>query len=125
MPGVVLGWYVLSIMEVTIEHIGTLPVVVVSGRMDTSTAPAFDAQVAPMLAEPRKNILVDMGGVTYMSSAGLRSLLQLVKHTAVQAGRVGLFGAPPSIMEVVEISGFPALLDVYADRATALSVHAS
>lgn len=108
-------------MEVTIEHIGTLPVVAVSGRMDTSTAPVFDAQMAPLLAEPRTRILLDLQGLTYISSAGLRSVLQLVKHTAAHQGRVGLFGAPLAIMEVVEISGFPALLDIYVDRASALS----
>jgi len=111
-------------MEVTIEHIGTLPVVAVAGRLDTSTAPVFDAQMAPLLAEPRTRILLDLHGLTYISSAGLRSILQLVKHTAAHQGRVGLFGASSAIMEVVEISGFPALLDIYADRAAALSSQA-
>jgi len=49
----------------------------------------------------------------------------LVKHTAAHGGRVGMYGAPSHIMEVVEISGFPSLLDVLADRATALSQHAT
>ncbi len=111
-------------MEVKVEHIGSLLVVAVAGRLDTGTAPLFDAQLAPLLAAPRPQILLDLESVAYISSAGLRSMLQLVKHTAAHGGRVGIFGAPGHIMEVVEISGFPGLLDVYPDRAAAVSGHA-
>jgi anti-sigma B factor antagonist len=111
-------------MDATIEHIGHVLVVAISGRLDTSSAPVFDAQLAPLLAQPRPRILLDLGAVTYVSSAGLRSILQLVKHAAAHKGRVGMFGAPPHIMEVIEISGFPSLLDVYPDRTAALSATA-
>ena len=95
----------------------------VSGRLDTATAPIFDAKLAPALAEPRPRIVVDLSGVAYISSADLRSMLQLVKFTSAHGGRVGIFGAPPHIMEVIEISGFPSLMDIYPDKATALSQH--
>lgn len=108
-------------MEVTLEHIGKLLLVTVSGRLDTGTAPQFDAQLAPELAQLRPHIVVDLSGVLYISSAGLRSILQLVKHTGAQGGRFGVFGAAPHIMEVIEISGFPSLMDIYPDRAAALS----
>ena len=108
-------------MEATIEHAGSLLVVGVSGRLDTATAPVFDAQMAPLLAQPRPKILLDLAGVAYISSAGLRSILQLIKHAAAHGGRVGIFAAPPHIHEVIEISGFPALLDLYPDRASAVA----
>jgi len=111
-------------MDATIEHLGHVLVVAISGRLDTASAPVFDAQVAPLLAQPRPRILLDLTAVTYVSSAGLRSILQLVKHTAAHKGRVGMFGAPSHIMEVVEISGFPSLLDVYPDRTAAISAAA-
>jgi len=108
-------------MEVTIEHISDILIVAISGRLDTGTAPVFDTQLAPELAKPRPRILLDLSSVSYISSAGLRSILQLVKHAAAHAGKVGIFGAPPHIMEVVEISGFPSLLDVFPDRNSALA----
>jgi anti-sigma B factor antagonist len=108
-------------MDVTLEHIGSTLLVAISGRLDTATAPVFDARIAPELSQPHPRILLDLSPVTYISSAGLRSILQLVKHTASHEGRVGLFAAPPHIMEVIEISGFPSLLDVYPDRAAALA----
>jgi anti-anti-sigma factor len=111
-------------MKAIIEHERNLPVIKLSGRLDTVTAPALDAQLAPLLAEPRSKILVDLCDVTYISSAGLRSILQLVKHTAANGGRLGLFSASPNIVEIIEISGFPSLLDLYPDRESALNAHA-
>jgi len=110
-------------MEATIEHLDKLLIVAISGRLDTATAPAFDAQMAPLLAAPRPHILLDLSAVAYISSAGLRSILQLVKHASAHGGRVGIFQASPQIHEVIEISGFPALLDIYPDRTSALSAH--
>jgi anti-anti-sigma factor len=120
-------------MDVSIEHVSDRMVVAVVGRLDTTSAPQFDARLAlelaqtmppataSKMAEARRRILLDMVGTTYVSSAGLRSILQLVKHTASQGGRLGIFGATPHVMEVIEISGFPTLLDLYADRAAALA----
>lgn len=108
-------------MQASVEHVRDLLVVAITGRLDTVSAPAFDAQLAPLLAQPRPHILLDLAAVTYISSAGLRSILQLVKHAAAHKGRVGLFNATHQIMEVIEISGFPGLLDIYADRESALN----
>ncbi|SNT14870.1 anti-sigma B factor antagonist [Granulicella rosea] len=108
-------------MNVAIEYVNDLPIVIVNGRLDTVTAPAFDAHLGPFLATPRPRILLDLSQVGYISSAGLRSVLQLVKHTAAKGGRLGLFGAQPAIMEVIEISGFPTLVDLYPDREAALA----
>jgi anti-anti-sigma factor len=106
-------------MEVTFEYLPDQLVVAVSGRLDTGSASAFDAEMSSALTSPRPRILLDFANTTYISSAGLRSVLQLVKHAASHGGRVGICSAPPHIMEVVEMSGFPSLLDLYADRAGA------
>jgi anti-anti-sigma factor len=112
-------------MEASIEHLDPLLLIAVTGRLDTISAPEFDRKIAPALAGRHADILVDMAGVSYLSSAGLRSILHLVKHAADQGGRVGLYSVPVQIMEVLQISGFPARLDVYPDRSSALKSKAS
>jgi anti-anti-sigma factor len=107
-------------MEASFEQLGPLLLIVVSGRLDTVSAPRFDERVAPLLAKPQANIVLDMSAVSYISSAGLRSILHLVKHTTEKGGRTGLFSVPAPIMDVLEISGLPSRLDVYPDRASAL-----
>ena len=113
--------YVRGIMKAAIEYVGIVPIINLSGRLDTITAPALDAELVSFLVEPRPRILLDLAGVTYISSAGLRSILYLVKHTSANGGRLGVFAAAPHIMELIEISGFPSLLDLYPDREGALS----
>jgi anti-anti-sigma factor len=108
-------------MEATVEQVGSVPVIAISGRLDAASAPVFDTQFADLLKTPHARMLVDLSQTAYISSAGLRSILLLVKHTAASGGRLGLFGASPQIHEVIEISGFPSLLDVYADRDAALA----
>ena len=104
-----------------IECVRGIPVMVMMGRLDTTTAPLFDAQAAPFLTETRSRVLLDFSGLTYISSAGLRSILRIIKHTAACGGRAGIFAAPTHILEVIEISGFQSLLDIYPDRETALN----
>jgi anti-anti-sigma factor len=94
---------------------------VMMGRLDTTSAPLFDAQAAPFLAEARGRVLLDFSGLTYVSSAGLRSILRIIKHTAACGGRPGIFAIPAHILELIEISGFKPLLDIYPDRETALN----
>jgi anti-sigma B factor antagonist len=94
---------------------------VMTGRLDTISAPLFDAQAAPFLTETRNRVLFDFSGLTYISSAGLRSILRIIKHTAACGGRAGVFAVPTHILELIEISGFQSLLDIYPDRETALN----
>jgi anti-sigma B factor antagonist len=104
-----------------VECVRGIPVIVITGRLDTTNAPLFDAQATPLLAEACSRILLDFSGLTYISSAGLRSIIRIIKHTAVSGGRTGIFAVPAHILELIEISGFKPLLDIYPDRETALN----
>lgn len=103
-----------------IEYVQEIPVVVMAGRLDTSNTAAFDLQVACLFSQPHPRILLDMRGLTFVGSLGLRSIFKLIKHAAVSGGRAGAFSVPPMVLEVLEMSGFTKLLDVYPDRASAL-----
>ena len=114
------GYHRIYVMQAKIEHLQGVPVVSITGRLDTNTAPLFDAELAPSLLLVQAPILLDLTAVTFISSAGLRSILSLIKHTAAHGGRLGLFSIPNHILEVIEICGFSSLVDIYPDRATAL-----
>jgi anti-anti-sigma factor len=107
-------------MQAEIEHLQGVPVVSISGRLDTITAPLFDAELAPSLLLVRAPILLDLTAVTFISSAGLRSILRLIEHTAAHGGRLGLVSVPGHVLEVIEISGLSSRIDIYPDRASAL-----
>lgn len=79
-------------------------VVNLAGRFDGAGAVLFDQQLRPM--ESRQTPLVlDFGGVSYLSSAGIRSLVQLEKKLRAHGARIILVALQSSVMQTLEMSG--------------------
>lgn len=104
-----------------IECVRGIPVISIAGRLDTTSAPLFDAQAAPLLAEARSRILLAFSGLTYISSAGLGSVMRIAKSAANSGGRAAIFAVPAHVLDLIRISGFQPMLDIYPDRETALN----
>ena len=68
-----------------------MTVVAVAGEIDGSSAPSLQEKILPLLLQDG-SLVLDLGAVTYMSSAGLRMLLLLYRQAATQNGRVALAG---------------------------------
>jgi len=80
-------------------------VVELDGDVDGKTAPEVQAQVLP-LVQPKNKLLLDLTKVSYMSSAGLRTLLLLHRHFDGQDGHLVLVGVVPEIQDTMSITGF-------------------
>ncbi|HSO79041.1 MAG TPA: STAS domain-containing protein, partial [Chromatiaceae bacterium] len=61
-------------MELTAIHQGPALVIAPQGRLDSTTAPAFEKQLLEHLAG-KSNLILDFSGLDFISSAGLRVLL--------------------------------------------------
>lgn len=92
-------------LHIDIETIDLATVVHLVGDIDGSTAPEAQAKILP-LAEPGCKIAVDMGGVAYMSSAGLRLLLVTYRTIKGQGGEVVLVRLPADLKDTMEMTGF-------------------
>ena len=109
-------------MQVQITQEGEILVVAVSGRMDAVSAPEFDSQIGTRLTPPPARLVIDLGELEYISSAGLRSLLMVAKKLkAAGEARLVLCGLNAMVDEVFEVSGFKKLFTVCADRDQALA----
>jgi anti-sigma B factor antagonist len=85
--------------EITVE---------VTGRLDTTTAPALDKTINEDIADA-KNLIFDFKGLEYISSAGLRVLLGAQKKWQ-KIGSMKLINVCDDVMEVFEITGFADIL---------------
>ena len=83
---------------------------VVSGRLDTQTAPDLENEIEASLADV-KELIFDVEGLDYVSSAGLRVILKAQKIMNSQ-GSMKLINVNDSIMEVFDITGFLDILNV-------------
>ena len=82
----------------------------VSGRLDTTTAPALEAAVSETVGVCEALIL-DFAGLEYISSAGLRVILKAQKSMAAKGG-MKLLHVNETIMEIFEITGFSDILTI-------------
>ena len=80
------------------------------GRLDTATAPEFEKTLGEIL-DGVTDLVLDMTGVEYVSSAGLRVILK-VQKVMFNQGKMKLIGVNESVMEVFEITGFSNILKI-------------
>lgn len=85
-------------------------VVSVQGRLDTTTAPVLEAELASSL-DPVSELILDFAELEYLSSAGLRVLLATQKQMN-DKGSMVVRNVNDSIMEVFEITGFLSILTI-------------
>ncbi len=99
---------------IDIKTVEQVHVVQLLGDIDGATAP--EAQNAILgVAAPDCKIVLDMSGVTYMSSAGLRLLLVIYRTVKAQGGDIILAGLPDELKDTMEMTGF---LDFFQVRDT-------
>lgn len=97
-------------MEIKKTLTGTTLEVALTGRLDTTTAPALENELKSSLDGVEKLIL-DFEGLAYISSAGLRVLLTAQKRMNKQGSMV-LRHVNEEINEVLEITGFADILSI-------------
>lgn len=85
--------------------------VTLQGRVDSITAPEFLTMFEQAKAEGEiRSVRVDMGGLAYISSAGLRVLMLMKKH--IGGGALEAVGVNATVMEILEQTGFDNIVDV-------------
>lgn len=97
-------------------------IVAPTGKIDTLTAKAFEAELKKRIDGENGALLVDMSGVDYVSSFGLRSLLIAAKQLAPAGRKYVLFGLSPHVHDVLRVSGFLKIIPVVATREQALDL---
>ena len=107
-------------IEIRQEQQGTVRVLALAGRLDTETAVDVELALQDLLAAGERHFLIDMGGIGYVSSAGLRVLLGLAKQLDGGKGSVRLCGLSTAVRQVFDVAGFSKLFPIFADRAAAL-----
>ena len=82
-------------------------IIAVTGRVDTTTAPELDAGLK---LAGNETLTLDLSGVPYMSSAGLRCLLTAQKTMMAGGGSITIVGVQAAVREVLDITGFSSIL---------------
>ena len=95
-------------MTIDIKKNAAETIIEVTGRLDTITAPALDKTINEDIGDT-KNLILDVKGMEYISSAGLRVLLSTQKKM-MKIGSMKVRNVCPEVMEVLEMTGFADIL---------------
>ena len=95
-------------MTMEIKKNAETTVIEVVGRLDTTSAPALEKAINEDIGDA-KNLVLDLKGVQYISSAGLRVLLGAQKKMQ-KIGSMKVTNVCEAVMEVLEMTGFADIL---------------
>lgn len=85
--------------------------VALEGRLDTLTAPELDESLSDSL-EGVKELVFDLTGLEYLSSAGLRVVLATFKKISAAEGKMTVCNANEMVSKVFELTGFSNILAI-------------
>ena len=95
-------------MTIEIKKSAAETIIEIVGRLDTITAPALDKTINEDIADT-KNLVLDLKGLEYISSAGLRVILGAQKKMQ-KIGSMKVMNVCQEVMDVFEMTGFADIL---------------
>jgi anti-sigma B factor antagonist len=107
-------------MEITTQIMKRAAVVYVSGRVDSNTAPEFEAQLNRLVSAGHKGLIIDMSKVEYLSSAGVRTLVSKLKELRASGGELVLADPSSRVDEVLNLAGLTSIFTIAPDVLSAV-----
>ncbi len=113
-------------MEIAHRYFNRVDLLSVIGRVDATTAPHLKQALDDLFATGRYRIVLDLSELEYISSPGLRVLIEARKRardwkmTDLEGGDIRIAHLPSRIKEVFDLTGFTALFEMYSDTIDAV-----
>lgn len=105
-------------MEISEKQEGKISVLTPVGRLDNETSAEFQVKLLYTVAESAR-VLIDLSGVEYISSAGLRALMMASKKSKATDVRLAVAALTPMVKEIFAISRFSLIVEVFDTMAEA------
>ena len=115
-----------ALVEIAHRRMHRVDVLSISGRMQAPEAAKLQERINQLFAEGRYRIVLDLTSLEYISSPGLRVLIEARKRardwklTEFDRGDVRIVNLPPRIKEVFDLTGFTSLFHIYDDMVEAV-----
>ncbi len=108
-------------MKITQRVEGDVTVFLPEGRIDTLGATDMDQALQAAVSAGRHQMVVDMSGVDYISSAGLRALAAVLVRSRAEGGDMKLAALNERVTRVFRIIGFDTLMSVHDTPEAAIA----
>jgi anti-sigma B factor antagonist len=100
-------------MEITEEKRGEVKIIGLRGRLDAITSADVEKRLLALVAQGDVRMALDLSGLSYISSLGLRVLMVIAKQVQTGGGRLALGALNDTVHEIFKIAGFTELFSVH------------
>jgi anti-sigma B factor antagonist len=107
-------------IDINVSGMNHVTLVEVSGRVDSMNAGELGTALASEIDGGRIRIVLDLAGVDYMSSAGLRELVNSLKRAKRATGDVRLSQPSERVREVLEMAGLDTVFQIFESQGDAV-----
>ena len=107
-------------MEIEQQSFKRVDLVTVSGRVDGSNWSELDGAFRGLHNDGRYNTVVDLEGVEYMSSAGLRALVAALRECKNHSGDLRISNPSKRMADVLSLAGLDTVFSIYDDSTSAI-----
>lgn len=108
-------------MQIATQEQGAVSIVAVAGRVDSATAPELENTLKRLVEAEKTQIVLDLLGVEYMSSAGLRAMVSTLKAVKRVNGDLRVANPSARVDEVLRLAGLSSIFAIYPSREAAIS----
>lgn len=98
---------------------GNVTQLVLTGRLDFDGAEAIEKDFAAAAAEHRALVVVDLSGVTFLSSIGMRLFIKSARAQKSRGGKLVLAAPQPLVRKVLETTGIDKVIPLSSDVESA------
>lgn len=98
----------------------SITLVEVSGRIDSMNANELGAALSDTIDNGHIRLVLDLGSVEYMSSAGLREIVSALKKVKRETGDMRLAQPSPRVREVLEMAGLDTIFRIFPTQGEAI-----
>lgn len=104
---------VMQLIQSDPQHV---QIVEVLGRVDNHTVGDLAALLEQAVAKGQNQLVIDMSGVQYMNSAGLRELVRIYEQVARSGGMVHIANPSPQVQTLLELVGLDTVFQIHLDQ---------
>ena len=92
------------------------------GKLDIMGVNEIDIKFSGYCSGERPRVMVDLSGVDYIASIGIRTLTTNAKSLLTRGGKMVLFNPTPDVRSVLDLTGIPSVIPIYENFESAQTV---
>lgn len=100
-------------MDIRTRHYDDVAILSVNGRLDSVAAPLFSQAISEQMAAGYNRLVIDLKKVDFLSSAGIKALIQGVQQTRLRGGDFRIANAQTQVKQVLILAGVDTVIKLY------------